>query len=472
MRIFTCAAAALVAVCISCSISHAEDDMNIRLNRLDAELHRQSETIREQQKIIDELKERLTITDSIKNEKPVTAETEKNPADNEALSSEENASKLTGLFGGSLMSNPYLSVVLDAKGYVSNLKNSALKNRGVPGFTTEGRGLNNGFNLDGTELFVFAPVDPYFDLYANIPVNQDGATLEEAYFVTTALPEGFQVKGGRFKSNSSRLNSQHPHAWDFADIPLPYKAFLGSEGIGGENGVQLTWLPPLPIYTLLGVEAFQGDSNNLLFGKDDNWGPHAFSAFAKVSIDTSDNSTLYAGPWLMFGSTNSSSILPADPATGSTFGLRGDSALYGMEGVWKWKSGVHGVTLQGEYLYLVQNGDLTATDQTGAVVSVNKLQRHQDGAYFQALYRYGRWRVGARYDRLELFDNTFKKDRVQQNFSGKPWRTSATLEFNPTEFSTIRAQYTHDLSARNGQVNNEALLQFIFTIGAHPAHTF
>ncbi len=451
-RIF--AAAIIMAACIPVSALCAENDPNERLNRLDAELGRQSDTIREQQKTIDELKENLKT---------------QNPSENQTT--EENAGKLTGLFGGSLMSNPYLSVVLDAKGYVSNLKSGALQNRGVPGFTTEGRGLNNGFNLDGTELFVFAPVDPYFDLYANIPVNQDGATLEEAYFVTTSLPEGFQVKGGRFKSNSSRLNSQHPHAWDFADIPLPYKAFLGSEGIGGENGLQLTWLPPLPLYTLLGIETLQGDSN-LLFGKDDNLGPHAFSAFAKISIDTSDNSTLYTGPWVLFGSTNSTTILPTNPASGTTYGLRGDSALYGMEAVWKWKSGSQGVTLQGEYLYLAQNGDLTATDSTGAVVSVNKLQRHQDGAYIQALYRFDRWRVGARYDRLELFADTFKVAGTQQTFDGKPWRSTGSLEFNPTEFSTIRAQFSHDLSARNGQVNNEGLLQFILTIGAHPAHTF
>lgn len=450
MRTLTIAAAVTMAVCSVYSFAHAEDGLDSRLNKLDSELGKQSETIRDQQKTIDELKEQNT---------------------DKRQSTEDNAGKLTGLFGGSLMSNPYLSVVLDAKWFGSNLKNSALNSRGVPGFTTEGRGVNNGFNLDGTELFVFAPVDPYFDLYANIPVNQDGATLEEAYFVTTSLPEGFQVKGGRFKSNSSRLNSQHPHAWDFADIALPYKAFLGSEGIGGENGVQLTYLPSLPIYTLLGFEAFQGD-NPLLFGKDDNLGPHAFSAFAKVSIDTSDDSTLYAGPWAMFGSTNSTSILAHDAATGNRFGLRGDSALYGMEAVWKWKSGLHGVNLQGEYLYLVQNGNLTVIDPAGAFVSADHLKRHQDGAYIQGIYQYGRWRVGARYDRLEIFDNTFQVAGVQQQFNGKPWRTTGSLEFNPTEFSRIRTQFTHDLSDRNGRVNNEGLVQFVFTIGAHPAHTF
>jgi hypothetical protein len=428
------------------------EDLDSRINRLDDAVKSQAETIREQQKTIEELKEQIRTIQPEETSPP--------------------ASKLTGLFGGALMTNPYLSVVLDAKGYVSNLKNNALNSRGVPGFTTEGRGLHNGFNTDGAELFVFAPVDPYFDLYANIPVNGDGATLEEGYFVTTALPEGFQVKGGRFKSNTSRVNAQHPHAWDFADIALPYKAFLGSEGIGGENGVQLTWLPSLPVYTLVGVEVLQGE-NPLLFGKDDNWGPHAFTAFAKVSVDTSDDSTLYAGPWVMFGSTRSAGILPADATTGNTFVLRGNSALYGLEAVWKWKAGLHGVTVQGEYLYLVQNGDLTETGLgNGTAVSVNQLHRHQDGAYVQALYRYGRWRVGGRYDRLELFADTFERAGVREPFGGKSWRATGAVEFNPTEFSTIRAQFTSDHSARDARVNNEGILQFIFTIGAHPAHTF
>jgi hypothetical protein len=436
-----------------------------RLNMLEKALNEQAKIIEEQQRTINEVKEQMK-TEQATTEQVKTAQ----PEDISQL-----ASTVTGLFGGALMTNPYLSVVLDAKGYGSNLKNNALRNRGIHGFTSEGQELKNGFNTDGAEFFVFAPVDPYFDVYVNVPINEDGAAFEEGYFVTTSLPEGLQVKGGRFKSNTSRLNAQHPHAWDFVDIALPYKAFLGGEGIGGENGVQLTWLPPLPVYTLLGVEVLQGD-NPLLFGDDDNWGPHAFTGFAKVSIDTSENSTLFAGPWAMFGKTNTTSdsiLLPdAMTASGNSFGLRGNSSLYGMEAVWKWKSGKHGVTLQGEYLYLTQNGDLTEIDADGAVVSVNSLKRHQDGAYLQALYRYDRWRVGARYEILDLFTDDFKWAGVEQDLGSKPWRSSGIVEFNPTEFSTIRAQFSADHTVPNQRVNYEGILQVLFTIGAHPAHTF
>jgi hypothetical protein len=250
----------------------AADTIESRLQTLEQELNRQSTTIQEQRKLIEELKQKVS-------EQPAEAARKLE----EASPQDTGGSKLSGLFGGSLMSNPYISVILDAKGYVSNLKNSQLETRGVPGYTTEGLGLRNGFNVDAAELMIFAPVDPYFNLFTNIPVTSDGATLEEAYFVTTALPEGFQIKGGRFKSNASRLNAQHPHAWDFTDLPLPYRAFLGQEGIGGENGVQLTWMPSLPVYTLLGFEALQGD-NPLLFGNNGNQGPHAFTSFARVSF--------------------------------------------------------------------------------------------------------------------------------------------------------------------------------------------
>lgn len=437
----------------------AAESIESRLQILEQELNRQASIIQEQRKLIEELKQKAS-------EQPAEISQKAEP-----VLQDTSASKLSGLFGGSLMTNPYISVILDAKAYASNLKNSQLATRGVPGFTTESGSLRNNFNVDAAELLIFAPVDPYFNLYVNVPITSDGAVLEEAYVVTTDLPAGLQIKGGRFKNNASRLNAQHPHAWDFAELPLAYRSFLGPEALGGENGVQLTWMPSLPVYTLLGFEALQGN-NPLLFGDDGNWGAHAFTSFARVSFDTTDDSSLYLSPWVMFGSTRTSQILPTDPVTGSFFDLRGNSTLYGMEAVWKWRSGHQKLTLQGEYLYLVQNGDLNEIDVAGSTVNTQSLKRHQDGAYLQAVYHYDRIGVGARYDRMEIFADTFERSGIQQSFGSKPWRVSAMLEYNFTEFSRIRAQFNHDLSNPGGPVNNEGILQFTFAIGAHGAHPF
>jgi hypothetical protein len=201
--------------------------------------------------------------------------------------------KLTGIFGGSAMTNPYISLIVNTFFYGSNLSQKELDARTVPGFTNVPVGVNKGFTLESAELFIFAPVDPYFNLYANIPVTEDGAELEEAYFVTSSLPAGLQVKGGKFKSGFGRINAQHPHAWDFVDIPLNYRALIGQEG-WADTGVQVTYLPSLPVYTQFGMEVLQG-KNDLLFNPDGTT-PYAFTAFVKSSLDFGESSTLLFGP--------------------------------------------------------------------------------------------------------------------------------------------------------------------------------
>ena len=221
------------------------EDQNERLNKLEDSLKNQQQTIEQQQVTIDTLNTQV-------NQQSVQSPQTAAPA--------PSAQKASGLFGGSMFTNPNISLVLDTFYYRSNLTNDELANRGIPGFATETLDQRKGFNVDSAELFIFSPVDPYLNLYANLPVTEEGIEIEEAYVVTTALPAGWQVKGGKFKSNFSRLDAQHPHAWDFWDIALPYRAFLGDEGLGGEKGVQLTYLPALPIYTFFGAEVLQGEN--------------------------------------------------------------------------------------------------------------------------------------------------------------------------------------------------------------------
>lgn len=424
-------------------------DIESRLNALEETIKQQGKTIEEQQRVIDELREDL------KKARLEEAATTEKKADGG-----EKVQKSTGLFGGSNLANPNISLILNAFGYGSKLKEDELVKRGIPGFTNEGIKNKIGFNLDSAELFLFAPVDPYFNLYATIPVTEDGAQVEEAYFLTTSLPYGFQVKGGKFKSGFGRINGQHPHAWDFVDIPLPYRAFTGGEGIT-EKGVQLTYLPTLPFYTQLGLEVLQGE-NPTLFGSDAHAGPHAFTAYAKASFDLGDNSTILFGPSVITGKTKTNSI-----ADNTEF--KGDSTMYDLEMTYKWKpSKTQSFILQSEYLYRRQRGEL----ENAALTMTDSLKRFQDGLYVQGIYQLGRWRLGARYDVLDLIKDDFILGGNNTDFENKPWRTTGMVEFNPTEFSRLRLQYTHDMSARDGRANDEVFLQVIYGIGAHGAHSF
>lgn len=424
-------------------------DIESRLKALEETIKQQGRTIEEQHQVIKELREEL----------------QKSSQEGEAKAEgkyveAEKSQKATGLFGASNLMNPNISLILDTFGYTSNLKQSELEDRGIPGYTNEGLPYRKGFNLDSAELFLFAPVDPYFNLYATMPVTEDGVELEEAYFLTTSLPYGIQVKGGKFKSGLGRINGQHPHAWDFIDAPLPYRAFMGGEGIT-EKGVQLNYLPPLSFYTLWGIEVLQGE-NETLFGPDARSGPHAFTAFAKASFDIGDNSTILVGQSVISGSTRTDTV--ADNTE-----LRGTSTLYDTEITYKWKpSKKQSFTLQSEYIYRYQWGDLEAT----AASTSDPLKRAQDGLYVQSVYQMDRWRLGARYDILGLFKDDYIITGTNEDSGKNPWRVSGMLEFNPTEFSRIRLQYNHDRSVGDGKTNQEWFLQFVMGIGAHGAHPF
>jgi hypothetical protein len=433
-------------------------DIESRLNALEETIKQQGRTIEEQQRVINELKEELK-----KSTQQEVAKTEEKATTEEKAPSKEQSLQFSGLFGGSNLANPNISLILNTFGYTSNLSESELKTRGIPGYTNEGITNRKGFNFDSAELAFYAPVDPYFNLYATIPISEDGVEVEEAFFLTTSLPYGLQIKGGKFKSGFGRINGQHSHVWDFEDLPLPYRAFIEGEGII-EKGIQLTYLPPLPFYTLVGVEVLQGD-NAMLFGPDARSGPHAFTGFVKASFDISDNSTILVGQSVITGSTRTDTIADNTEFTGT-------STLYDTELTYKWKpSKNQSFTLQSEYLYRDQSGDLSDNSVPG-LTTISALRRAQDGMYVQGLYQLGRWRIGTRYDVLDLFKKDYILAGSPTTFGSKPWRASGMLEFNPTEFSRLRLQYNHDMSARDGRANDEMIMQLLFAIGAHGAHPF
>jgi hypothetical protein len=104
---------------------------------------------------------------------------------------------------------------------------------------------------------------------------------------------------------------------------------------------------------------------------------------------------------------------------------------------------------------------------------VDSLLRKQDGFYIQGVYRKDRWGIGARYELLDLLYDTFEQGGVQKDAGRKPHRETASLEYNPSEFSRMRLQYNHDRTdMTTHRTNNEVILQFDFSIGAHAAHSF
>jgi hypothetical protein len=96
----------------------------------------------------------------------------------------------------------------------------------------------------------------------------------------------------------------------------------------------------------------------------------------------------------------------------------------------------------------------------------------QRGWYLQAVYQpFPRWRVGLRYDLLSSSDpGQAYDDTPLMPSADDPRRYTLMADWSNSEFSRLRLQYSVDQA---GFINDKQWgLQYIFSIGAHGAHSF
>ena len=95
--------------------------------------------------------------------------------------------------------------------------------------------------LNETEVSLQATVDPYARADFFLSFGRDpetgkyGVEVEEGYLTTLSLPARLQLKAGRFRSAIGRVNTVHPHALPFIDMPNAYVNYFGEEGLKDEG---------------------------------------------------------------------------------------------------------------------------------------------------------------------------------------------------------------------------------------------
>lgn len=359
----------------------------------------------------------------------------------------------------------------------------------ITGFAPSGGEVGppkRSFGLNETELNFSANIDPYFRGVAIMAVAPEGGIeVEEGYFQTSALPSGFTLKGGRFFSGLGYQNEQHQHAWDFRDAPLPYKAFLGNQL--KQDGVQLKWIAPTDLFMEFGAELAGGDK---FPGSDGNKnGIGGSSLFGHLGGDLGESAAWRTGISHLWTSAKNRSYTDTDSLGGTvTNTFTGRSKLLAVDGVLKWapngNSTYRNFKLQGEYFRLKQDGTLTYDDTAQATPQFGTtrqggFQSDQSGYYVQGVWQfYPRWRVGYRYDALRygtLNNGVLGLGPTAADMpvlaSHNPTRNTLMFDFSATEFSRFRLQFAADKS-RLGVTDNQVLLQYIHSLGAHGAHKF
>jgi len=391
--------------------------------------------------------------------------------------------------------NPSFSMILDAKYQVFSAESSEMKGWFV-GHEGE-RAEQEGFGLDHTEFAVTANVDDKFRGSSIFAIAEhDGETeihLEEAYIETLSgfgLPSGMSVKVGRALWTLGYLNEHHMHADDFADRPLPYRAFLDNHF--NDDGAQISYVLPTDLYTEIGASTLRG--NDFPFGTSNDEGNEAWSAYARIGTDFGDNQSIRFGSYILSGNTGSGRSLmddhsehadhahAGDRITAMIFSGNRDLMISDVRYTWAptGNSSEKEVILQAEFFRRVEDGIYSITESdTNDVVSTETFAFNEvdsSGWYAQAVYKFApQWRVGVRYSQLQSPD-------VPADFAGEhegefdpagynPEAYSFMVDYSNSEFSRLRLQVNQE-ELSDGNEDTQVVLQYIMSLGAHSAHAY
>jgi hypothetical protein len=362
--------------------------------------------------------------------------------------------------------NPDLGVIFHGQGW--SYSNNP-DDYHIPGFPLGGEAgpVPEGLALGEVEINISANVDDKFTAWLTAPLviedGEAGIEIEEAWIETLKMPAGLSLRLGRFFSNIGYLNTHHAHSWDFVDQPLPYQVFLGSQYL--DDGLQLRWLAPTELYFELGAELTRGEGYPS--GGAVNSGVGAYTLRARLGGDLGFSHSWQAGLSYLHADSNDRPAGNED----DPYLFSGDSDLMMAELVWKWAPNGNykqrNFKFQTEYIHRNEKGSYGLPDDRLLPWNLD-----QDGWYMQAVYQpVPRWRMGIRYDTLSS-DNPAMDfaDTALMPGNSNPKRYSVMADWSNSEFSRLRLQYTQDRAGDKD--DNQWGLQYVFSIGAHGAHSF
>jgi hypothetical protein len=388
--------------------------------------------------------------------------------------------------------NPAISLILDGKYRNLEREPDTYQIGGfIPagGHEEDGHGHGagpgeRGFGIDESELTISANIDPYFTGYFTAAVTgENEVEVEEAFVQNSGWLPGFTIKAGRYFGAFGYQNEQHAHVWDFVDLPLVHQAFFGGQFT--DDGVQVRYVAPTPIFLEAGFEGGRGA--NFPGADREKNGFNGGGVFVHVGGDVGASHSYRVGAsYRKLGAAERTYDDVDSAGTEVENAFEGESKLWGLDFVWKWAPdgdpAVRNFKFQAEYFQRKEDGTLAFDlgDATGLGTPSDSYSSKQKGWYVQGVYQFmPRWRAGARYDQLDsgtvdvgLVANGILTAADFPVLAGhKPKRTSAMVDFSPSEFSRLRVQFSQD-KARFDEKDRQIFVQYVMSLGAHGAHKF
>lgn len=352
---------------------------------------------------------------------------------------------------GATLLNPATSVILDGAFGYYGVDHEDFLALGLPASGDDPSPDKEGFTVQELEIAFSAAIDPYFEgaVFLTIP-NLEGLEVEEGYLLTTSLPGNLQIKGGTFRSQVGRNNTQHLHLQHFTRRPLMTPLLFGADGFRGP-GLQVSWLvPDLPWYATLYAEAFsigapeEGDGVVTFGGGGRDPSHLTTTAVLEQFWSPTAATSLLLG--LNFATGISATCAMALCAPGPR------SYLYGGDLFFKWRP----EDVVGEQHSFLWSTEYFARSLAGGGPTEGALYTEPVVQVFK------RWFLGARLDVTGIPDGP----NIPRRYG-----VAASVTFAPTEFSRLRL-YGQELWGGGLHGAFVGFLQAEVSMGAHGAHPF
>lgn len=334
-------------------------------------------------------------------------------------------------------------------------------------------GRDKGLQLGHSDLTASGPLGPLFkaQLTATLATHEGKLEtgLEEAWIETTRLPAGMQARVGRFASQVGYLNQQHPHADDFIERPLLYRAFFG--GHWNDDGLRLNWTAPTPFYLMLGAEAMRG-KRLVEETASASTSPGATTLVAKTGADLNRSHSWQLG--LSHIQNRREAAVEEHGHEAEEEGHQGHDHAHAhgaqfsgrktwmVDATWKWAPGGNNRDQQ------VRVG-FEAARITGLNRFATSRDKHEANAITLVWRFRPEWELGARADWLRVrvphedhFDSALLRERALM------------LAWRPSHMQSLRLQYTtqRDAVGFEHPAKKSVQLQYVLAFGAHGAHAF
>ncbi|MDO5058041.1 MAG: hypothetical protein Q4E06_12055 [Lautropia sp.] len=295
--------------------------------------------------------------------------------------------------------------------------------------------------------------------------------LEESWLQTRTLPDGLDLRLGRFASQIGYLNEQHPHDDDFVERPLLYRAFLGGHWF--DDGLRLNWTAPTALYLRLGAEVFRG---RRLVQQATAASARRRLATTVLSVragdDIGDSHSWQAGiGWLHNR---------RDASREDDHHHDHDDHDHGHDG----HVHAHGAAFSGRHLVLVEltwkwapaqdnhRRQLRLHAEHARITGLGPFARphHVDQAsYLAAIWRLAPgWETGIRLDWLRV-----QMPHVDHFHAGRLQERSLMLVWKPLHTQSLRLQLSQQHRSLGMPATARSLmLHYVIGFGAHGAHAF